>query len=286
MLYGGIEAGGTKFVCAVSDENLNILERVSIKTTVPEETMKEVFEFFDKYKICSIGIGSFGPIDINKNSKTYGYITSTPKKGWNNYNFVGAIKEKYNIPIAWTTDVNAAAYGELKKGGALGLNSCIYLTIGTGIGGGAVVNSKILEGFSHPEMGHILVRRHEEDNYEGKCPYHKNCFEGMAAGPAIEERYKVKAYELEKNEKAWEIEAYYIAQAIMSYVLILSPERIILGGGVMKQRQVFPLIRRELKKLMSEYVEMPNLEEFIVPPVLEDNAGIIGSLLLAKDIEI
>lgn len=284
MFYGAIEAGGTKFVCAVSDENLNIIKRVSIKTTIPEETMVDVFKFFDKYKLESIGIGSFGPIDINLKSKYYGYITSTPKLAWANYNFVGEIKKRYNIGIAFTTDVNAAAFGELKKGAAIGLDSCIYLTIGTGIGGGAIVKGNLLEGYGHPEMGHILLRRHENDSYEGKCPYHKDCFEGMAAGPAIEERYGKNAVELENNEEVWRIEAYYIAQGLMNYVLTLNPEKIILGGGVMKQRQLFPLVREELKKLIAGYVDMPNLDKYIVPPVLEDNAGIIGCLLLAMDL--
>lgn len=284
MFYGAIEAGGTKFVCAVSDENLNIIERVSIKTTIPEETIKGVFDFFDKYELKAMGIGSFGPIDINKKSKTYGYITTTPKEGWNFYDFLGTVKNRYNIEVVFTTDVNAAAFGELKKGAAIGLESCLYLTIGTGIGGGAIVNGKVLEGYGHPEMGHILLRRHKEDNYMGKCPYHKDCFEGMASGPAIEERHKKKAYDLEENEEVWKMEAYYIAQGLMNYVLTLNPERIILGGGVMKQRQLFPLVRQELKKLIAGYIDMPNLDEYIVPPMLEDNSGIIGCLLLAMEI--
>ncbi|MCD2345687.1 ROK family protein [Clostridium guangxiense] len=282
-MYGAIEAGGTKFVCAVSDEKLNILERVSIKTTVPAETMNLVFEFFDKFKVEAVGIGSFGPIDVNKKSKTYGYITNTPKKGWANYDFVGAMKKRYNVPIGWTTDVNAAALGELKKGAAVGLDSCIYLTVGTGIGGGAVVNGKLLEGYGHPEMGHVLVRKHEADKYAGNCPFHETCLEGVAAGPAIEARWGKKAYDLTDKDEVWEIEAYYLAQALMTYTLILSPERIILGGGVMKQLQLFPLVRKELEKLMANYVSMPNLDEYIVPPALGDNAGITGCLLLAKD---
>lgn len=280
-MYGAIEAGGTKFVCAVSDEKLNIVERVSIKTTVSEETMDLVFKFFDKFELKSIGVGSFGPIDVNKKSKTYGYITNTPKKGWANYDFVGAIKEKYNIPVGWTTDVNAAALGELKKGAAENLDSCLYLTVGTGIGGGAVVNGKLLEGYGHPEMGHILVRKHKNDTYEGNCPFHKNCLEGVAAGPAIEARWGKKGDELACQNEVWEMEAYYIAQGLMTYTLTLSPERIVLGGGVMKQRQLFPLIRKELEKLMANYVSMPNLDEYIVPPALGDNAGITGCLLLA-----
>jgi fructokinase len=244
--------------------------------------MKSVFEFFDKYNLEAIGIGSFGPIDVNKKSKTYGYITTTPKLAWANYNFVGIIKDRYNIQIGWTTDVNAAALGELKKGAAFGLQSCVYLTVGTGIGGGAVINGQLLEGYGHPEMGHILVRMHNNDKYEGACPYHSNCLEGIASGPAIEERWGKNAYELEENKEVWKIEAFYLAQAVMTYTLILSPERIVLGGGVMKQRQLFPLIRKEVEQLMKKYVEMPNLDEYIVPPALGDNSAIMGCLLLAQ----
>lgn len=284
MKYGAIEAGGTKFVCAVSNEKLEILERISLPTTTPDETMKNVFEFFDKYDLDVIGVGSFGPIDVNKKSKTYGYITTTPKLAWANYNFVGALKDRYNIPIGWTTDVNAAALGELKKGAAVGLQSCIYLTVGTGIGGGAMINGQFLEGYGHPEMGHILIRMHPNDQFKGICPYHKNCLEGVASGPAIEDRWGKKAYELVDNEEVWKIEAFYLAQALMTYTLTINPERIVLGGGVMKQRQLFHYIRKELEKLMNNYVTMPDLDEYIVSPGLGDNSGIIGCLLLAQEV--
>ena len=283
-LFGAIEAGGTKFICAIGDKELNIIDRVSIKTTTPEETMKQVFKFFDKYNLVSMGIGSFGPIDMNKNSSKYGYITNTPKSGWNNYNFVGEIKSKYDIPLKWTTDVNAAAYGEAYRGNARGKSSCIYITVGTGIGGGVVVNGTIFEGNGHPEMGHILVRKSESDKFEGGCPYHSNCLEGMASGLAIEKRWGKKAYKLEDNEEVWKMEAFYIAQGIMTFSLVFNPECIILGGGVMKQEQLFPLVRKELEKLMNGYLTLPKLDEYILPPGLGDDAGITGCLLLAKDI--
>lgn len=283
MMYGAIEAGGTKFVCAISDENFEIKERVSIPTTTPEETLSHVFEFFDQFKLDSIGIGSFGPIDVNKKSATYGYVTTTPKVAWTNFDFLGAVKKRYEIPVGWTTDVNAAALGELKKGAAIGLDSCVYLTVGTGIGGGAVVNGKLLAGYGHPEMGHMLVRLHPDESYGGFCPYHGNCLEGIAAGPAIEGRYGVKGHELADKIEVWQMEAYYLAQALMNYTLILSPERIVLGGGVMKQTQLFQLVRQEFEKLMNGYVQLPPLEEYIVPPALGDNAGITGCLLLAAE---
>lgn len=283
MMYGAIEAGGTKFVCAISDENFEIKERVSIPTTTPEETLSHVFEFFDQFKLDSIGIGSFGPIDVNKKSATYGYVTTTPKVAWTNFDFLGAVKKRYEIPVGWTTDVNAAALGELKKGAAIGLDSCVYLTVGTGIGGGAVVNGKLLAGYGHPEMGHMLVRLHPDESYGGFCPYHGNCLEGIAAGPAIEGRYGVKGHELADKIEVWQMEAYYLAQALMNYTLILSPERIVLGGGVMKQNQLYTLVREEFKKLMAGYVAVPPLEEYIVAPGLGDIAGVTGCLLLAAD---
>lgn len=281
-MIGAIEAGGTKFVCAVSENDLQIKDKVTIPTTQPSETLEQVFEFFDQYSLEAIGIGSFGPIDVNQNSETYGYITTTPKTAWQNVDFVGQMKERYGVPIGWTTDVNAAALGELEKGAAQGKKSCIYLTVGTGVGGGAVVDGKPLEGFGHPEMGHLLVRMHEEDTFGGFCPYHENCLEGLAAGPAIEKRYGKKAQDLADQQEVWEMESYYLAQALVSYTLILSPERIILGGGVMKQKQLFPLIRQEFEQLLNGYVATPDLQEYIVSPGLGDDAGITGSLLLAK----
>ncbi|MEK5389419.1 ROK family protein [Margalitia sp. FSL K6-0131] len=285
MHYGGIEAGGTKFVCAVGDENGNIIERIQFPTLTPEETIPKVLEFFQKHEIRALGVGSFGPIDINVKSNTYGYITSTPKTAWTNYPFLQALQKELNIPIGFNTDVNVAALGEVTLGAAKGMENCLYITVGTGIGAGAVVQGNLLQGFSHPEMGHILVRRHEEDSYTGKCPYHKDCLEGLAAGPAIEERWGKKGIELENNSKVWEMEAYYIAQALMQYILVLSPEKIILGGGVMKQQQVFPLIRENVASFINGYVELPPLEEYIVPPSLGDNAGITGALILAKQSE-
>lgn len=282
-MFGAIEAGGTKFVCAVSDSNFTIEDRVSIPTTTPEETMAEVFAFFDQYEVTAIGIGSFGPIDVNRNSDTYGYVTSTPKTAWKYFDFLGAVKRRYVVPVGWTTDVNAAALGEIKMGAAKGLNSCLYLTVGTGIGGGAVINGELLEGYGHPEMGHMPVRLHPDETYKGTCPYHGDCLEGIAAGPAIEGRFGKKGHLLEDQKEVWEMEAYYLAQALMNYTLILSPERIVLGGGVMKQEQLYPLVRQKFTELMNGYVQVPDLEEYIVAPDLGDNAGITGSLLLAAE---
>jgi fructokinase len=280
-MLGAIEAGGTKFVCAVGDERGNIIDRLQIPTTVPEETMTEVIGFFKKHSLNAIGVGSFGPIDVNSESPNYGMITTTPKLPWRNYPIVQALKDAFSLPVGFNTDVNAAALGEATLGAAKGLDSCIYITVGTGIGAGAVVQGKLLQGLSHPEMGHILVRRHHNDKYHGKCPYHKDCLEGLAAGPAIEERWGKKGIDLVDQKEVWDLEGYYIAQALMQYILILSPKRIILGGGVMKQKQVFASIYKYLQELLNDYVTLPELKTYIVSPGLGDHAGITGALLLA-----
>ncbi|MFB5195127.1 ROK family protein [Neobacillus sp. KR4-4] len=280
-MLGAIEAGGTKFVCAVGDEKGHIVDRIQIPTTVPAETMPKVVEFFNQYPIKAIGVGSFGPIDVNPESAAYGHITSTPKPGWRDYPFVQSLKDAFSVPIGFNTDVNAAALGEVTFGAAKGLDSCLYITVGTGIGAGAIVQGKLLQGLSHPEMGHILVRRHPNDEFRGKCPYHHDCLEGLAAGPAIEERWGAKGDQLVDRMEVWDLEGYYIAQALMQYVLILSPKKIILGGGVMKQKQVFISVYKYLKEFINEYVSLPDLTEYIVGPGLGDNAGITGSLMLA-----
>lgn len=286
MKLGAIEAGGTKFVCGIGNENGEILDRVSFPTTTPEETMGQVIRYFKEKEVEAIGIGSFGPVDLNQSSPTYGYITTTPKPHWGQYPILGELKKHIHVPIGFDTDVNAAALGEAEWGAAKGLNSCVYVTIGTGIGAGALVEGKLLHGLLHPEMGHILIKRHPEDKFEGKCPYHKDCLEGMAAGPAIEQRWGKKGHELEKVDQVWEFEAYYIAQAVTNLVYTLSPEKVILGGGVMKQLQLFPLVRSYVSQMLNGYVQKPELAEgidaYIVPPGLGDNAGLSGALVLAK----
>ncbi|MDT3425057.1 fructokinase [Paenibacillus forsythiae] len=285
-LLGAIEAGGTKFVCGIGHEDGSIIDRVSFPTTHPEETMAQVFQYFEGKNVEAIGIGSFGPIDPVLGSPTYGYVTTTPKPYWSQYNLVGAVREKIDVPIGFDTDVNGAALGEHTWGAAQGLDSCLYITVGTGIGAGAVVGGKLIHGLSHPEMGHIYVRRHPEDTFAGTCPFHGDCFEGLAAGPAIGSRWGRPAAELAPDHLAWEIEAHYLAHALMSYVLILSPQKIVMGGGVMKQSHLFPLIRTKLQDLLKGYVQHASLaadiDNYIVPPQLGDNAGLAGSIALAN----
>lgn len=285
-VLGAIEAGGTKFVCGIGREDGSIIERVSFPTARPEETMKQVFEYFEGKSVEAIGIGSFGPIDPVPGSPTYGYITTTPKPHWGRFDLVGAVRNVIDVPVGFDTDVNGAALGEYKWGAARGLDSCLYITVGTGIGAGAVVGGRIIHGLSHPEMGHILVRRHPEDRYEGFCPYHSDCLEGLAAGPALGGRWGVPAAELGPDHPAWEMEAHYLAHALMNYVLILSPQKIVMGGGVMKQAHLFPLIRSKLQELLHGYVQhaalTDDIDHYVVPPELGDNAGLAGAIGLAQ----
>ena len=285
MLVGAIEAGGTKFVCAIGNESNEIIERVSFPTTTPEETLAHVFEFFDQYELASIGIGSFGPIDINEKSETYGYVLSTPKLAWKDFDFLGAMKERYDIPMGWTTDVNAAALGESEKGAAAGLDNVMYITIGTGVGAGAIVNGQLLQGIGHPEMGHLLVKPHQDDHYDGFCPYHGNCLEGMAAGPSINGRLDMAGKDVDPDHQVWDFMANYIGQALVAYTVILRPERIILGGGVMHAPKMLDKVKEAFDALLGNYVDVPELDSYLVKPGLGDNAGITGAILLANQVK-
>ncbi len=287
MRLGAIEAGGTKFVVSIGDEKGNVIERVSYPTLDPHTTMKNVCDFFKGKEVEAIGVGCFGPIDPDKTSTTYGFITTTPKPGWANVNVVKMLKDELNVPIGFDTDVNVAALGEVAFGSAQGLDSALYLTIGTGIGGGAIVEGKLLHGLLHPEMGHMKLVKHPDDQYGGKCPYHGTCFEGLASGPAIEERWGKKAYDLRIDHPAWDLEAYYIAQALAMYIVTLSPKRIILGGGVMHQEHLFPMIHKHVQEMLNGYVQKneiitDKIKDYIVPPSLGDNAGVCGALALAS----
>lgn len=286
MIYGALEAGGTKMVCALGNENGEILDRVSIPTVTPEETLPKLVGYFKGKDIAALGIGCFGPIDLNRSSATYGSITTTPKIAWRNCDIVGTMKKALGVPVGFDTDVNGSMLGEATWGCAKGLETAIYITIGTGIGVGVMANGRLLHGMQHPEGGHIILKSHPEDTYKGKCPYHGTCLEGMAAGPAIEERWGKKGVELADNLKVWEFESYYIAQALVDYIMILSPQKIILGGGVMHQEHLLPMIRKKTVELLNGYIlskEIENIEDYIVLPSLDDNQGIMGAVKLAME---
>lgn len=287
--FGGIEAGGTKFVCAVGTGPDNIEAEIRFPTTTPKPTLEQALEFFRAQEppMKAVGVASFGPVDLDPSSPTYGHITSTPKPGWQNADIVGRLERTLNVPIGFDTDVNGAALGEQRWGAAQGLHTFIYLTIGTGIGGGGMVEGERMHGMIHPEMGHIRIPHDtDRDPFPGLCPYHNDCLEGLANGPAVEERWGRPGEELPPEHPAWALEAHYLALGLMNLILTLSPQRIILGGGIMQQKQLFPLIRREVQALLNGYVQAPaileNIDEYIVPPALGSKAGVLGALALAE----
>ena len=291
--FGGIEAGGTKFVCVVTDEGQSILAETRFPTTTPQETIKRVIDFFREQNqllpepVCGLGIASFGPIDPSPTSPKFGYITTTPKPGWANTPVVQPLQEEFGVPVSIDTDVNAAAVGEAKWGAAVGLDNFLYLTIGTGIGGGGLFNGKPLHGLIHPEMGHMrLPHDWQKDPYAGFCPFHGDCFEGLAAGPALQGRWGARGDTLPIDHPAWNLEAHYIALAVQNLVCAFSPTRIILGGGVMGQAHLFPLIRSEVKALLNGYVQSPaileEIDSYIVPPGLGGRSGVLGAVALAQ----
>lgn len=285
MRLGALEAGGTKMVCAIGDETGRIFEQTSIPTETPDITIPKLLDYFKEREVEALGIACFGPIELDRKEPDYGCITSTPKLAWRNYNIVKSFADELGCPIGFDTDVNGSVLGEVTFGQAKGKNCVIYLTIGTGVGGGIYIEGKLLHGMVHPEAGHVLIRKRSDDHYEGKCPYHKTCLEGLAAGPAIEERWRKKAVELADRPEVWDMEADYIAQALVGYILTLSPEMIILGGGVMHQKQLFPLIREKVKEYLGGYIqakEIENMEHYIVPASLHDDQGIMGCLELAR----
>lgn len=294
LLYGGIEAGGTKFVCAVGDGDGNIIEKIQFPTAAPAETLKTAVLFFKPFvesgALKNIGLGSFGPIDLEINSVTYGYITTTPKPKWQNTNIVGALETELGVKVIFDTDVNAAAFGEFMFGASKDLDPSLYITIGTGIGGGYVIGSKTLKGLAVPEMGHIRVLHDwKDDDFSGVCPYHGDCFEGLASGVAIYKRTGKKAEVIDDNDAVWDLEANYIGQAIANLVLILSPKKIILGGGVMHSKFLFAGIRKKVQETLNNYVQhkdiLENIDEYIIPPALGDNSGVLGAIALAKEAE-
>jgi fructokinase len=292
-LFGGIEGGGTKFVCAVGTGPDDIRAEARFPTTTPEETLGRAVAFFEEQeateKLAAIGIAAFGPIDPDPASPGFGYITTTPKPHWPHTNFVGKICAHFDLPIGFDTDVNVAALGEHRWGAAQGLDTFIYWTIGTGLGGGGMVNGRLIHGLMHPEMGHMQVPHdRQRDPFPGNCPYHGDCLEGLAAGPALEGRWGQRGETLPADHEAWQLEAHYLALGLVNVITIVSPQRIILGGGVMEQPGIFPLIHQEVQRLLNGYIQMPaiteKIDEYIVPPKLGGRAGVLGAIALAQDV--
>lgn len=287
--YGAIEAGGTKFVCAVGTSPDDVRAQVRFPTTSPSETLARCIDFFRAQPpIDALGVGCFGPIELRRAAAGYGCVTTTPKAGWANADVVGPLEQALGVPVGFDTDVNGAVLGESRWGAAQGLDTAVYVTIGTGIGGGALLGGKLAHGLVHPEMGHLLLPREADDaSFSGTCPFHgARCWEGVASGPALERRWGARAETLPAGHPAWDLEARYIASALTTVVLVLSPERLILGGGVMQAEQLFPLVRSHLGRSLGGYVRadaiLHGMDAYVVPPKLGQQAGIAGALALAE----
>ena len=290
QLYGGIEAGGTKFMCVVGNGPAHIIDEARIETSQPGPTLERVIQFFRPHcndrRLPAIGIGSFGPLDLDRDSPTYGFITSTPKPGWQNTDLLGSLGSALGVKVDLDTDVNVAALGEWTWGAARGLRSSLYVTIGTGIGGAYLQDANPVHGFHHSEMGHIrLPQDFDRDPFPGSCPYHGACFEGLASGPAIKRRFGRRAEDIADDDPFWELEAGYIASALASFILILAPLRIVLGGGIMRREFLFPRIRHEVVRLLGNYLPggtlLEQTDSYIVPPGLGSHSGAYGAIALA-----
>jgi fructokinase len=283
MTYGGVEAGGTKWVCGIGTgpDDLHALE--TFPTTTPAETLARAAAFFDQNGgVSAIGVGSFGPIDLRA-----GRITTTPKPGWAETDVVSVLQGALGVPVAFDTDVNAAALGEGRWGAAMGLDTFCYFTVGTGIGGGVMAGGRLVHGLIHPEVGHMLIPHDRgRDPFAGSCPFHGDCFEGLAAGSAIERRWGKPGEQLGGRSEVWELEAEYLALGVVNVICIVSPQRVILGGGVMKQPSLLPLVRARVRELLAGYIVAPaladGLDEYIVSPALGDRAGVLGAIELAR----
>jgi fructokinase len=291
--YGGIEAGGTKFVCMVGSGPEDIRVETRIPTTTPTETLDQVIAFFKvygyEYPLAAIGVACFGPLELDPASPAFGSITTTPKAGWQNTPVRSILETSLGLPVVVDTDVNTAALGEYTWGAGIKADPFVYITIGTGIGAGEIINGLPLHGLLHPEMGHVyLPHDWAVDPFPGNCPYHKDCFEGLASGGAISARWGNTPEKLPAHHPAWKLEAGYIALALANLVCTLSPGRIVLGGGIMHQLHLFPLIRERLKRALNGYIQrsavLDQVDTYIVPPALGNRSGCLGAIALAQQI--
>lgn len=282
--FGAIEAGGTKFVCAVGTGPGDLTDVVSFPTTTPDETLDRAVAYFTERDVAAVGIGSFGPVDVDAASETWGFITSTPKPGWKDADVAGAIGRGLGVPVAFDTDVNVAAVAEHRWGAAQDVDTFVYLTVGTGIGGGGFVDGRPIHGRMHPEMGHLLIPREDGDDFDGVCPYHGDCWEGLACGPALEARWGRPGQELPPDHEAWPLQARTLARGIVNIMLTLSPQRIVMGGGVMRHDHLFAHIREAVRDQLAGYLPLPDdLTTCIVPTGLGGRAGVLGAIALARE---
>ena len=284
---GAVEAGGTKMVLGVFDETGKELERTSLPTRTPEETVPQMVAFLKTHAVDALGVGSFGPLQLDVHAPDYGDITTTPKLAWRNYPLLRALLDGRDIPCAIDTDVNAAVLAEAELGAARGLTDVVYITVGTGVGGGVLSGGKLVHGLVHPEVGHMLLRPLPEDALpHGVCPYHDGCLEGLASGPALAARVEGDARMLPDDHPVFALEAAYLAQMCANLIVTLSPQRILLGGGVMQREALFPAVRARTLKLLGGYVQAPavvdEIDTMIVPPALFPVSGLVGAYLLGK----
>jgi fructokinase len=285
-MLGGIEAGGTKFVCVAGTGPEAIVAETRFPTGAPQETLAQAIDFYRDLEVEAIGIAAFGPVELRRSSPAYGSITTTPKPGWSGIDLVGPVADALGVPVGFDTDVNGAALAEGRWGAAQGLSTFVYLTVGTGIGGGAVVGGRVAHGLVHPEIGHMSVPRRPGDEYAGHCPFHGACWEGMASGSAIAGRWGRRAEELPPDElgRAVELEAAYLAEGVRNLVYALAPERVVIGGGASRLPGLFPLLRARLADALAGYPGLPEhaADDFVVPAALDQLAGPAGALLLAE----
>jgi len=292
-LFGAVEAGGTKFVCAVGDESGKIHAETRFPTIDAGSTLAAVRDFFDaqrraRGRFTAIGVACFGPLILDKSSAKYGFIGNTPKAGWCDIDVAGMLAREFTCAVGFDTDVNAAALAEQRWGVAQDTRNLVYLTVGTGIGGGVLIGGTPLHGLQHPEIGHIRPRRHPLDvNFAGVCPFHGDCLEGLASGPAILARCGADLAHLDAAHPQWQMQADYLGQLCAQLVLTLSPQRIVMGGGVMAQTRLFPVIRERMLHWLGGYIDRSELnagsERYVVPPALGAKAGVLGGLCLAID---
>jgi fructokinase len=287
-VLGGIETGGSKWECAVGTGPDDLRATVTIPTTTPDETIDRALAFFEREgPVDAIGIGSFGPVDQKPASTSWGHITTTPKPGWANTDVGQEVRRRLGVPVAFDTDVNAAALGEHRWGAAQSLDTFCYITIGTGIGGGGMAGGNLLHGLLHPEFGHLRIPHDMgADPFPGACPYHGDCWEGLASGRAIEERWGRPPEELLDNDEVWELEAQYVALGLVCVICVLSPQRIIVGGGVGTVSSLLPRVRPQVVALVNGYLNTPAVGDgiggYIVPPALAPRSGVLGAIALAE----
>ena len=288
QIYGGVETGGTWCACALGPGPQDLLAHEEFPTKGPEETLDRIAGFFESHpRPAAIGVGSFGPVDRDETSPTWGFVTTTPKPGWQHISVGPLLQQRLGVPVGFDTDVGAAALGEFRWGASAGLPSSCYLTVGTGIGAGLISDGRIWRGLVHPEVGHMRIPHDtQRDPFEGICTVHGDCWEGLASGPAIAARWDEDPAELPGDHPAWDLEAEYLALGILSIVSVVSPHRVIVGGGVMEHAGLLDLVRQHLRRLIAGYFETPllgkHIDRYLVAPALGDRAGVLGAIALAQ----